>query len=94
MFIDSFNKHFIIRKTEFWDQRYRENASVYGLEPNPFFKAFIDKHKSGRLLLPAEGEGRNAIYAAAKGWQVDAFDFSEVSRDKALRPGSNQRSKN
>lgn len=71
-------------KTGFWDQRYRENDSVYGIEPNPSFKAFIDKHKPGRLLLPAEGEGRNAIYAAAKGWQVDAFDFSEVAREKAL----------
>lgn len=70
---------------EFWNQRYRENETVYGTRPNSFFKEFIDKHKPGSLLLPAEGEGRNAIYAAQKGWQVDAFDFSEVARDKALQ---------
>lgn len=69
---------------EFWNTRYRETASVYGQEPNPFFKQFIDKHKPGSILLPAEGEGRNAIYAASKGWLVDAFDFSEVAREKAL----------
>ncbi len=34
--------------------------------------------------MPAEGQGRNAIYAASKGWQVDAFDFSEVAQEKAL----------
>lgn len=69
----------------FWDQRYAENETVYGLEPNRFFKAFIDAHKPGAILLPAEGEGRNAVYAAAKGWQVDAFDFSPVAREKALK---------
>lgn len=69
----------------FWDQRYTENETVYGREPNRFFKAFIDTHKPGTLLLPAEGEGRNAIYAASKGWQVDAFDFSPVAREKALK---------
>jgi SAM-dependent methyltransferase len=68
----------------FWNQRYAENETVYGNEPNKFFKLFIDLHSPGSLLLPAEGEGRNAVYAAAKGWKVDAFDFSEVAREKAL----------
>ncbi|MBI1341624.1 MAG: methyltransferase domain-containing protein [Terrimonas sp.] len=69
---------------QFWDQRYAESEPVYGLQPNDFFKQFIDTHRPGTLLLPAEGEGRNAIYAAKKGWAVDAFDFSEVARKKAL----------
>jgi hypothetical protein len=69
---------------QFWDQRYAENETVYGTRPNGFFQKFIDEHKPGTLLLPAEGEGRNAVYAAAKGWQVDAFDFSQVAREKAL----------
>lgn len=69
---------------QFWDQRYAENETVYGYEPNKFFKLFIDLHQPGSILLPAEGEGRNAVYAASKGWQVDAFDFSEVAQKKAL----------
>lgn len=69
---------------QFWDQRYAENETVYGLNPNQFFKQFVDSRKPGTILLPAEGEGRNAIYAASKGWQIDAFDFSEVAREKAL----------
>lgn len=70
---------------QFWDSRYSENETVYGTEPNTFFKTFIDGHKEGNLLLPAEGEGRNAVYAAKKGWKVNAFDFSEVAREKALK---------
>lgn len=70
---------------QFWNQRYADNETVYGKEPNKFFKLFIDLHKPGTILLPAEGEGRNAIYAAKKGWTVDAFDFSPVAKEKALQ---------
>ena len=75
---------------EFWDQRYVANESVYGSEPNAFFKQFIDNHKPGTVLLPAEGEGRNALYAAKKGWTVHAFDYSEVAREKALKAAGEQ----
>lgn len=68
----------------FWNERYAANESVYGEKPNPFFKQFIDTHKPGSILLPGEGEGRHAVYAASKGWQVDAFDFSETAMSKAL----------
>ncbi len=68
----------------FWDQRFVEHATVYGTAPNQYFKQFIDTRVPGSLLLPAEGEGRNALYAARKGWKVTAFDFSEVAREKAL----------
>ena len=69
---------------EFWNQRYGANENVYGYEPNEFFKEQIDKLTPGTLLLPADGEGRNGVYAATKGWDVTAFDFSEVARNKAL----------
>ena len=74
----------------FWNKRYAENEWVYGTAPNPYFKQFIDSRKPGKLLLPAEGEGRNAVYAAKKGWEVDAFDFSPVAREKALQLAAQQ----
>lgn len=67
----------------FWNERYAANETVYGWAPNQFFKDFIDTHAPGHILLPGEGEGRNALYAAKKGWMVDAFDFSEAARNKA-----------
>ena len=70
---------------DFWENRYREPAYAYGLEPNTYLRSFIESNPAGRILLPGEGEGRNAVYAALKGWQVDAFDFSEQAREKALR---------
>jgi SAM-dependent methyltransferase len=76
-----------------WNRRYKENETVYGTKPNVFFKSFIDTHKQGALLLPAEGEGRNAIYAASKGWEVDAFDFSVKAKEKALQQASQKQLK-
>lgn len=70
---------------EFWDDRYKQEEYIYGKTPNNFFKNEIDKLKAGQLLLPAEGEGRNAVYAAKKGWKVSAFDISEKGKEKAIR---------
>lgn len=70
---------------EQWDKRYRPDHYIYGTEPNAFFKSWIDQQKPGKLLLPAEGEGRNAAYAAGLGWDVFAFDFSYEAKKKAIR---------
>ncbi|SOD96915.1 class I SAM-dependent methyltransferase [Spirosoma fluviale] len=70
---------------EFWETRYSSPTYAYGTQPNEFFKQCIDTLPPGRVLLPAEGEGRNAVYAARQNWAVDAFDFSEAGRQKALQ---------
>ena len=70
---------------EFWNERYGVEEYVYGKEPNTFFKEQLDKLKPGNILLPGEGEGRNAVYAASLGWEVMAFDTSDTGRDKAFR---------
>jgi SAM-dependent methyltransferase len=69
----------------FWDTRYNTEQYVYGKEPNGFFAFHLENSAPGRLLLPGEGEGRNAVYAATKGWSVDAFDQSVTAKDKALK---------
>jgi 2-polyprenyl-3-methyl-5-hydroxy-6-metoxy-1,4-benzoquinol methylase len=68
---------------DFWNNTYRSIKSVYGNEPNEYFKTQLLKLKSGKILLPAEGEGRNAVFAAKLGWEVSAFDFSKEAKIKA-----------
>lgn len=71
--------------TSFWDSKFSGEDFYYGKSPNVFFADFLSNLKSkGKLLLPAEGEGRNAVHAAKLGWEVTAFDSSEVARKKAL----------
>jgi SAM-dependent methyltransferase len=70
---------------EFWNQRYREDEFAYGKEPNLYFKEKLESLPAGKILMPAEGEGRNAVYAAKLGWQVFAYDFSDAAYSKAMR---------
>lgn len=70
---------------EMWDKRYAAREYAYGILPNKYFAAQLRNLKPGRLLLPAEGEGRNAVFAAELGWQVTAFDISKEGKEKALK---------
>ncbi len=71
-----------------WDERYAQDGFVYGKEPNEFFKRELLNYRPGKILLPAEGEGRNAVYAAKLGWEVYAFDSSSEAIKKAKRLAS------
>ena len=68
-----------------WNEWYGDTTFVFGSQPNLFYRAVIDTLPAGKALFPAEGEGRNAVYAATQDWEVDAFDLSESGRNKALR---------
>ena len=66
-----------------WDERFSAEHYVYGKEPNQFFKEQIEHLEPGKVLFVGEGEGRNAVYAASKGWAVDAVDISGEAKKKA-----------
>ena len=69
---------------DYWNKQYDREGYYFGTQPNEFFRTFIDSLPTGRILLPAAGEGRNAVYAAEVGWEVEAFDTSPRAREKAL----------
>ncbi|MDD4385626.1 MAG: class I SAM-dependent methyltransferase [Bacteroidales bacterium] len=68
-----------------WDKRYANPNYVYGTEPNNFLKQELSKLSAGKLLLPGEGEGRNALWAAKNNWEVTAADFSQMAKEKAMK---------
>ena len=69
---------------EFWEERYSAEAFAYGMEPNEFFeKTLKELNLKGSILLPAEGEGRNASCAAKMGLNVTCFDMSTQGKLKA-----------
>lgn len=68
-----------------WNKKYSSKEYVYGKEPNAYLKEQLNKLKAGAILFPAEGEGRNAVYAATQGWEVSAFDISNEGQQKALQ---------
>ena len=75
-------------RAEEWDARYAAHDLVWSFEPN----AMVAKLLSGpapttakRALDLGAGEGRNAIWLAAQGWEVTAVDFSPVAISKAAQ---------
>jgi cyclopropane fatty-acyl-phospholipid synthase-like methyltransferase len=73
---------------DFWNERFGQSEYIYGKAPNVFLVEKLRELQKGTLLLPAEGEGRNAVYAALKGWNVTAFDYSKKGKQKALELAS------
>lgn len=69
---------------QFWNERYTEDTFTYGKAPNEFLKENIHLLPKGNILFVAEGEGRNAVFAAKNGFKVCAFDYSESGQQKAL----------
>lgn len=69
---------------QFWNDRYTKSEFAYGKEPNQFLKEHIHLFPKGKVLFVAEGEGRNAVFAAKNGLQVYAFDYSDSGQKKAM----------
>lgn len=74
-----------LKYKEFWNERYQNLDFAYGKEPNLFFKEQVQKLKLGTMLLPADGEGRNGVFAAKLGWNVTATDLSIEGKNKAQK---------
>jgi SAM-dependent methyltransferase len=75
---------------QIWNERYRDQEFAYGKAPNLFFKEWLPKFEPGAILMPADGEGRNGVFAAQLGWKVTSFDLSEEGQAKALQLAKDQ----
>ncbi|WP_122893694.1 class I SAM-dependent methyltransferase [Arcobacter peruensis] len=68
---------------EFWNSKFSRDGFLYGTKPNAFISSKIKllRDKSQVLCL-GEGEGRNAIFFAKKGYEVTALDASDIGLSK------------
>lgn len=62
----------ILSMKERWDERYSQREFAYGELPNDYLKEQLARIPVGKILFPADGEGRNGVYAATLGWSVNA----------------------
>ena len=67
-----------------WDKRYSTEDYLFGTKPA---QALVKLEKylvpKGETLVIADGEGRNSVYLASKGFKVTATDYSKVAGKKA-----------
>lgn len=67
---------------EFWDARFAGNDVAYGEAPNVFLTEMAARLPKGRAFAPADGQGRNGLWLAREGWQVESVDLSSVAVDR------------
>jgi SAM-dependent methyltransferase len=67
----------------FWDERYRSRPALWSGNPNPHLLTEVAGLAAGRALDVGCGEGADALWLAARGWQVTGVDFSEVALERA-----------
>lgn len=70
---------------EEWDRKYAARDPLWTAEPNQFAVRELSDLSPGRALDVAAGQGRNAVWLAARGWKVTAVDFSETGLAAARR---------
>ncbi len=69
-----------------WNQRFGSDDFIFGTAPNEWLREQAAVWRPGqRVLCVADGEGRNSVWLAQQGLQVDAYDIAEVGVAKARR---------
>jgi 2-polyprenyl-3-methyl-5-hydroxy-6-metoxy-1,4-benzoquinol methylase len=69
-----------------WDERFSQSQPVYGDQPNAFLAAQTPRFQRGmKLLVPADGYGRNGIWLARQGFSVHTVDLSPVGVARARK---------
>jgi SAM-dependent methyltransferase len=67
-----------------WNKRFSGDDFLFGREPNAYLVASAHHLPAGgRVLCVADGEGRNSVWLAQQGFQVDAFDIADAGVAKA-----------
>ncbi len=66
-----------------WNVRYHSPDYVYGKEPNAFLVESEPWLKGKNVLCVADGEGRNGVWLASKGYVVTSIDYSSEGLQKA-----------
>ncbi|MBD3781571.1 MAG: class I SAM-dependent methyltransferase [Micrococcales bacterium] len=66
-----------------WDERYSGRDLVWSSGPNVFVEEIVGPMSPGRAVDVAGGEGRNAIWLAARGWHATSADFSPAAVERA-----------
>lgn len=68
-----------------WDERYAGAEQIWSGRPNTALVAETTGLTPGRALDVGCGEGADAVWLAARGWDVTALDVSQVALDRAAR---------
>ena len=68
-----------------WDKKYRERKPDLNQGANTILRKYLRILPKGKALDLASGEGRNALFLAEKGFEVEAVDVSPVAINRVRK---------
>ncbi|MQA79767.1 MAG: methyltransferase domain-containing protein [Streptosporangiales bacterium] len=71
-----------VRDAVHWDAKYAATDRLWSATPNVTVAEVVEPLPAGRALDVGAGEGRHAVWLAARGWRVTAVDFSPVGIER------------
>lgn len=74
---------------ETWNKRFAGADYIFGTQANTWLtRQASHMPKGGHALAVADGEGRNSVWLAQQGYEVDAFDIADIGVEKARKLAS------
>jgi 2-polyprenyl-3-methyl-5-hydroxy-6-metoxy-1,4-benzoquinol methylase len=70
---------------EYFEKLYAETSCKWGLKPDFILVHFLELFPRGFVLDLGMGEGRNAIFLAEKGFDVEGVDVSKTAVDRCIQ---------
>ncbi|GAB7091342.1 hypothetical protein JCM18237_16130 [Halorubrum luteum] len=78
-----------------WDERFASGEYPRAPEPSSVLRSYLSSIPDGRALDVAAGTGRNAVFLADSGYEVDALDASReglrITRERSRERGAGDR---
>ena len=67
-----------------WNERFQGGARPYGVVPSLYLQEKVHLLRpGGRVLVPGDGGGRNGVWLARRGFQVEILDYSSEGLEAA-----------
>ena len=76
-----------------WDERYKGDSYLFGKEPILLLKTYSSLLRKGKTIDIAMGEGRNSVFLASQGFEVEGVDCSSVAIEKAKKLAAEKNAK-
>jgi SAM-dependent methyltransferase len=79
----------MVKKSSAWEEAYRSVKSLWGLEPDHTLVDYATLIPKGAVLDLGMGEGRNALFFAKMGYEVEGVDISQTAIERCIERAEN-----
>lgn len=74
----------MVGKLSAWEEAYRSIESLWGLKPDHILVDYASLVPKGFVFDLGIGEGRNALFFAKMGYEVEGVDISQTAIDRCI----------